>query len=157
MDMGYEFETEQVEPQPIAAIRATTTPSELGRQFEKWLPAVRRFLEERGLRVAGPSIARYHDYREDFVDVEAGYVIEAPGKPEKEDAISTGELPGGTVAVTWHVGPYDTISGAFDALHDWIHRQGKEEGAGPWEIYWTGPGDESDSSKWRTEIRWPVG
>jgi hypothetical protein len=108
MDMGHEFETEQVEPQPIVAIRATTTPSELGRQFEKWLPAVRRFLEERGLRVAGPSIARYHDYREDFVGVEAGYV-------------------------------------------------GKKEGAGPWEIYWTGLGDESDSSKWRTEIRRPVG
>jgi effector-binding domain-containing protein len=154
--MGYEFETKQVDPEPIAAIRATTTPSELGGQFATWLPAVRTFLEEKGLRVAGPSMARYHDFREDFVDVEAGYVIEAPGKPETKNAISTGELPGGTVAATWHIGPYDTISKAFDALHDWIHQQGMEEGSGPWEIYWTSPGDEPDSSKWRTEIRWPV-
>lgn len=157
-DMGYEFETKQVEPQPIVAIRATTTPSELGGQFATWLPAVKRFVEERGLRVAGPSVARYHDFREDFADVEAGYTVEDPGKPvESDGAISLSELPGGTVAVTWHVGPYGTISKAFDALHEWIHEQGKEEGSGPWEIYWTGPGDEPDSSKWRTEIRWPVG
>jgi effector-binding domain-containing protein len=155
--MGYEFEMKEVDPQPIVAIRATTTPAELGGQFATWLPAVRRFVEERGLRLAGPSVARYHDFREDFVDVEAGYVVEDPGKGvEGEDAISLSELPGGTVAATWHLGPYDTISQAFDALHEWIHGQGKGEGSGPWEIYWTSPREEPDSSKLRTEIRWPV-
>jgi effector-binding domain-containing protein len=155
--MGYEFETKDVDPQAIAAIRATTTPSELGGQFATWLPAVKDFLARNGLQATGPAVARYHDYREDFVDVETGYPIADPGKGvAAEDAISITELPGGTVAVTWHEGPYDGISRAFDALHEWIHQQGKEEGSGPWEIYRTGPREEADSSKWRTEIRWPV-
>jgi effector-binding domain-containing protein len=155
--MGYEFEMKEVDPQPIAAIRATTTPAELGGQFATWLPAVRGYLEKRGLQATGPAVARYHDFREDFVDVEAGYPIADPGGSlEAEEGISAGELPGGTVATTWHAGPYDSISAGFDALHDWIHQQGKDEGGGPWEVYWIGPREESDSSKCQTEIRWPI-
>jgi effector-binding domain-containing protein len=58
--------------------------------------------------------------------------------------------------VTWHVGPYDTIGEAHEFLDGWIHGQGMDHVGAPWEVYWTDPEEEPDSSKWRTEIGYPI-
>jgi effector-binding domain-containing protein len=152
--MEYEFEIKQIEEQPVVAIRAETNPESIGQLMGELFPQVDAYLEEIGVQPAGPGFARYFEYRPDFVDMQAGLPVSEP--VTGRDRIKPDELPGGRVAVTWHVGPYDTISHAFNALHEWIHESGREEGSAPWEVYWTHPQVEPDSSKWRTEIYWPI-
>jgi effector-binding domain-containing protein len=58
--------------------------------------------------------------------------------------------------VTVHVGPYTTIGQAHDALHEWMHGQGYEHGAAVREVYEIGPGEDEDSTNWRTEVVYPL-
>ena len=66
------------------------------------------------------------------------------------------ELPGGQAAVLVHRGSYDTLSAAYDGLHDWIHAQGYDEGDGPWETYIDNPEEVTDVAQLRTQLTWPV-
>ena len=153
--MAHEVETRDIEPQATAGIRATTTPEELGRVLGEILPEVWGYLRDQGTQPAGPPFARYHEYRQDRVELEAGLPVAEP--VTGEGRISAGTLPGGKVAATWHVGPYDTLSTAYEALEAWIGDQDRKPVGAPWEVYWTDPGETSDSSEWKTEVLWPIG
>ena len=69
---------------------------------------------------------------------------------------SIGSIGGGTVAATNHLGPYDKLGEAHQAVERWIADQGEEVGGHPCEIYVTDPGDEPDPQKWLTVIHWPL-
>jgi effector-binding domain-containing protein len=151
--VDYDIEVKDLEPQPIVAIRQETTAKGLGAAFRELIPVVWRYLEKHGVQPSGPSFGIFHAYEPEHVDVQAGFpVAEAV---EGEGRIETGELPGGRAAVAWHIGPYDTIGNAHDALDAFIHERG-DHGGSPREVYWTGPGDEPDASKWRTEVVYPL-
>ncbi len=61
-----------------------------------------------------------------------------------------------TVARTLHVGPYEALGGAYDAVTDWIRGRGFEL-AGPMrERYLNGPGDNVTPAEYRTEVEIPV-
>lgn len=152
--MEHEIGAKDVRPQTTACIRVTTTPADIGPKMEEILPEVWSYLEERGVHPAGPPFARYHGFREDLVDLEAGFPVTGP--VAGEGRIFAGELPGGEVAATWHVGPYDTLSEAYRAIETWSQAQGREPAGSPWEIYWTDPGETPDPAEWKTEVLWPV-
>ena len=60
------------------------------------------------------------------------------------------------MAFTWHVGPYDTISQGHAALAAWIEENGRTAAGPVREVYWTDPGQEPDSSRWKTELLMPI-
>jgi effector-binding domain-containing protein len=88
-----------------------------------------------------------------------GLPISMPGEPvaEPEPNMDLVKLPGGEVAVAWHTGSYDGLKATWEALHDWIHGQGRDDVGEPWEVYWSSPADTPDPSAWRTQIVWPLG
>lgn len=152
--MNYDFEIRELRPEPILGIRATTTPDEIGATLAKILPRVHSFAQKRGYEMASPPLSIYHAYNEERVEIEGGVTLLRKGSGEGE--IRAGMLPGGRAAVTVHVGPYEGLKEAYQELEAWIQLQGKEASGPPWEIYWTDPGEEPDSSKWKTEIYWPL-
>jgi effector-binding domain-containing protein len=152
--VSYEIATKELQSQLVVAIRATTTPDQLGPLLGELLPEVWRYAEARGAHPAGPPFARYHTYEPDRVDLEAGFPVLEP--LPGEGRVVAGHLPQGTAAATWHIGPYDTLHSAYEALEAWIGEQGRRPAGAPWEVYWSDPGEEPDSSKWRTEVVWPI-
>lgn len=119
------------------------------------LPRVWGYLEERGVHRAGPLFARCHEYRGYRVELEAGLpVAEAV---TGEGRVLPGGRAGGKAAVTWHVGPHDTLSAAYEALEAWIGDQNRKPVGAPWEVYWTDPGETPDPAEWKTEVLWPIG
>jgi effector-binding domain-containing protein len=151
--------------QPTLAVRIQQPMSELDLSvlFDRYMPAVGAKVPETGASMAGAPFGRYHRFGPDIVDVEIGFPVAAwpAGVPALEDCapgeIGTSELPGGATALLVHRGSYDTLSQAYDGLHDWIHAQGREEGPAPWESYVDDPGSVTDAAALRTEIYWPIG
>ena len=149
--------------QPTLAVRVQQPMSELalGSLFDRYMPAVAQKAGESGASLAGAPFGRYHRFGPDIVDVEIGFPVDAwpAGIPALEDCrsgeIGTSELPGGPAARLTHIGPYSTLSQEYDALHEWIHGQGHDEGPGPWECY-VDDATKVKASQLRTEIFWPI-
>ena len=107
-----------------------------------------------GVYPVGPPFGRFHEYQPDHVSIEGGVPVAKP--IVGSGRVSASELPGGQVAVTWHVGPYDTLSEAYSAFASWIKEQNREPGGASWEVYWTDPAEVPDPSTWKTELIWPL-
>jgi effector-binding domain-containing protein len=154
----------ELSPQPTAAMRISQPMAELdlASAFDRGMPLVASRITEAGGTIAGPPYGRYHAFGPDKVDVEIGFpVAAAPDLPPLGDVpageVGRSELPGGPVAKAVHRGPYDGLSGTYDALHEWIHGQpGFDDGPGPWESYVDSPSDPTDMAELRTEIVWPL-
>lgn len=152
--MQYEIELEEIQPRATVGIRFTTTQAELGAQMEPTLNEVWRYLQRQGAKVAGPPFARYYDASPECLDLEVGFPVTSP--QAGEGRVTSGGLPGGTVAVTWHHGTYEALGEARDALAAWIAARGYSQAGAPWEVYWTDPTAILDPDVWKTEVIWPI-
>jgi effector-binding domain-containing protein len=152
--VAYEIKTRKLSPQHIAAIRVTAVPSEIGEALRAVLPEVSGYLDQEGVSPSGPPFARFFDYTEDEADFEAGYPVERP--VAGAGRVEAGELPGGQAAVTTHVGPYEGLQDAHDAIGEWVLARDHDPAGPVWEVYVTGPEQEADPSRYETEVVWPL-
>jgi AraC family transcriptional regulator len=133
---------------------ATTIPHDVGAALHRILPEVGKYLASSGLQAVGQPLARYYRYDRDVVELDAGIRVTPGG--EGNGVVAVKELPGGDVALGVHVGPYTKLKETYDALAAWLAQQGRTPREAPWEVYVTDPAAEPDSSRWQTEIYWPV-
>jgi effector-binding domain-containing protein len=141
--------------QPTAVVRATLTVPEIGGWFGPTLGRVAGWLGSRGIAIVGPPFARYHelDPEHERFEVEAGFPVATPVEGDGE--VSASSLPGGPHATTLHVGPYEGLGAAYDALLAWIVEQGGEPAGDAWEVYESDPVEQPDPTTWRTQVYWP--
>ena len=152
--MAYEIEIKEAQPQPVVSIRVTTSMAEISSVMGQLYGEVFGYLGSIGVAPAGAPFARYHSVTQDAVDMDVGVAVTQ--SVEGKGRIAACELAGGRLAVTWHVGPYDTIAGAYEALQAWMAEQGVQPAGPSWEVYWTDPQQVPDPSQWRTEVIWPI-
>jgi effector-binding domain-containing protein len=72
--------------------------------------------------------------------MEVDFGVEVARSFEGEGEIRFTHAPAGEVASTLHVGPYETLNLAHDAIHAWCEANGRAIGGASWEIY----GDPTD-------------
>ena len=152
------FEIQEREPKPAFAIRLHTTVEEIPATLAVALGEAWHAAEATGRTPDGPPYTRYlSDLSEAgaVLDYEAGVPLPSPAPAGQGRAVPV-ELPGGTVAVAWHVGPYETLGETYGALMRWIGEQGRTVAGPMWEVYWTDPGTEPDPALWRTEVVIPI-
>lgn len=149
----YEIHSRAGQAQPTAVMTATLPVAEIGPWLAKAYGTVARLVTAHGAYPAGPPFARYHRLAEDRFAVEAGFpvgtAIDADGD------VRPSQLPGGPVAVIVHIGPYEQMTPAYEALASWVSSHGGEPAGDPWEVYFTDPASEPDPATWRTEIVQP--
>ena len=95
----------------VLGLRRTISIGQTHALFQDLYPA----LEERGLRRAGASQLLFlgEEFNEESMDVEAQVAV-AGDHPDVK------EFPAGRFAAVTHVGPYETVRYAYDALCAWL-------------------------------------
>jgi effector-binding domain-containing protein len=109
-------------------------------------------LAELGEQPAGMPYAAYYNMDMQNLDLEIGFPVarKIAGKGD----VQPSEFPGGKLASTVHIGPYDQVGPGYDALMKWIVAQGYEATNVAYEIYYSGP--ETPPQEIKTEIVFPL-
>ncbi|HJR88366.1 MAG TPA: GyrI-like domain-containing protein [Acidimicrobiia bacterium] len=149
--------------QPTVAVRVRKPMAEvnLRQLFDTQMPRLYQFATSQGRSPTGAPYARSYEFGPEMIDMEVGFPISEPipglAAPDDQlEAVGSTSLPAGRVAKVIHHGPYQTLSKAYEAFHEWIHAQGEDDGEGPWEVYVLDPSTVSDSSQLQTELYWPL-
>lgn len=147
------IETRTIEPQPALVIRARASAATIGAMLAELFPAVHQYMQRSGAAMAGPPFVRYLTMGDEW-DFEAGAPVAT--FVEGEDRIQAATLPGGLVAVVTYTGPYEGVGEAHEAIGRWLDEQRRQPAGPPWDSYVTDPMQEPDSSKWRTDVYYPL-
>jgi effector-binding domain-containing protein len=135
--MSYEPEIVTREAMPTAVVRTTVPMSGIAEALSGIYSEVVAYLGRAGVTPI-EAFARY-TVRDGgaAVDIEAGFSATGPVQPEGR--IEAESLPGGEAATVLHVGPYDQVGEAYEALAAWLAGKGRQQEGQPWEVYLSMP------------------
>ncbi|HTQ80220.1 MAG TPA: GyrI-like domain-containing protein [Thermoanaerobaculia bacterium] len=151
--MPYQCHLREIKSQPVMSVRGRTTPKALTATISELLREVGRYIQGAGGKVVGPVFTRYHKRTAEEIELEAGVPVDRslPG----DARVQSGELPAGHAVATTHLGPYDGLPAASEALATWAQQNGREPAGPPWEFYLNDPAA-TDPKEWKTEVVQPL-
>jgi len=150
MTMTYQIATADLQEQQVACMHSRILPGELRAFLTAAYSRVPAATAQQGLGLDGPPYARYRFEKDGTIDVEAGFPVRGVIAPTGD--VAPGTLPGGHVVSTLHVGAYDQVAGAYDALETYLSKNGYEQAGAAWECYL----DEPDVPEPRTKVYQPA-
>ncbi len=135
----YKIEIREVPTQRVATIRERVPMATIGEAFGEGFGEVARAAEAAGVAMEGMPFAIYHEMPSSgSIDLELG--IPVAGKVDS-GSVHHGTLEGGRVACTVHVGPYEGLSSAYEALTRWVQEHGERVSGPPRELYLNEPAE----------------
>ncbi|HEX2914468.1 MAG TPA: GyrI-like domain-containing protein [Chloroflexia bacterium] len=150
--MTYNCEIKEQAAQPILSRRTRLTMQELPQFLGQTYGAVMQYLGELREEPAGPPFAIYYNFDMNDLDIEAGFPV-SKEYPAGYGLVSC-EFPAGKMATCLHIGPYEQLKNAYDALSEWIKTRGYEPLGPTIEFYLNGP--ETPPDKLQTLIAFPL-
>jgi effector-binding domain-containing protein len=166
--MQHEPQVQQRSAQPYVAIPAhVTSKAEFRRAADSGFPELFGWLQERGVKPAGPLFIRYLVVDKEDNPVEIELAVPVAPDVSGDARVRADVLPSGRWVTLLHVGPYSSattpdLSAARAALRTWMDEQdlvldGRETDDGSTlrgcvEHFRIGPAEEPDYSKWETEL-----
>lgn len=150
--MTYEI-TQLHEPERhLAVTRFTTTVDEIPAKMGAAFGTVFGYLGSHGIEPLGPPLA-YYVMGEGTFEVRVGCEVREPIRTD--GSMEAFDIPAGTTLSTVHVGPYDELPKAYEALETRAREIGvRLDAVHMWEEYLSGP--EVPPDRQRTEIHWPI-
>lgn len=152
MEHSVEFIT--VEPRVIAAVRfEVDDAAEIGARMGAAFQEVATEMGRHGRTATGPAVALYVPRGAGF-DVAAGFPLDGDDPPPTAGRVGPVTIPGGEVAITTHLGAYETVPEAYGALQAQAAAHGRALAETMWEEYWSDPTTPAEET--RTVVCWPV-
>ncbi|HEY4739183.1 MAG TPA: GyrI-like domain-containing protein [Candidatus Acidoferrales bacterium] len=149
--MKYDVVVEAAQTEFVAAVRATVPIGDIARAWKPALDQVWAFLKTHSELRPGHNLFLYHhaERRNEPMNIDFGVQVARPF--EREGDVRCIETPAGEVARTVHIGPYDRLTDAHNALHAWCDRHHRKIGRVSWEVY---SGWNNDSALLETKIKY---
>lgn len=151
--MSYNCQLVERPAQPSLVIRTHTPVQNLSQVMGQAFGAIAQYLGQKGEQPAGPPFAAYHNMDMQNLDVEVGFPV-AHALPGQGD-IHASQIPGGQQVICLHVGPYDKIGAAFEALTQWLQSHHREASGIAYEVYLTDPTDTPPEAL-QTQVMFPL-
>jgi effector-binding domain-containing protein len=146
--MNYEFQVLETPERRLMAIHDQARGAELPKKIKSNLDEVWAYLRANGANT-GHTVVVYRDFDRTTgaMTIDVGVQVDAalPGNGK----IVPVTTPGGLIATTVHLGPYDKLGNASSALHEFCKTHDHPIAGPTWEEYgdWT-----AEVSKLRTDV-----
>lgn len=156
---AYDVILKTVEVQTIISVRESVpTLKHLPERFGIWTHELYNLIKVAGFKPVGPFCTIYADteYREKDINVEFAVPVNTAGLTlpvSYQGPVQVRALPEVLAASTIQEGPYNVLTGAYNALGVWIGSNGYQVAGPSREIYLRGPQEEGEPV---TEIQFPV-
>lgn len=139
----------------VMSIQETCTPQEIGATLGKLYGEILIAAQIEKNEQSGTPFAIFRNFSEDRVEMEA--CIQVKNMSKGSDRIRAWKRDATKSVRGDYYGPYTGLRSAYPQVTEWISQHGLKVSGSPWENYITDPGQEKDSSKWLTQIYFPVG
>jgi effector-binding domain-containing protein len=151
--MSYQCELLDRTEQPVLSVRARGAVKDLPAIMGRSYGAIGAYLGRMGQMPAGAPFVAYHNQDMQNLDLEIGFPVakHLPGQGE----IQSGKMPAGKAASCLHIGPYDKIKPAYQALGQWMQSKGYQGTGVCYEIYLNDP-QQTPPEQLQTQILFPI-
>jgi DNA-binding transcriptional MerR regulator/effector-binding domain-containing protein len=150
------IEERLLEASPTISVAADVTKENVASWWRDAFARLRAIADAAGLEQSGPAGGPFDD---ELFTQEAGHARVYLPVRESPALDGTGvrwELPAGRFAVALHAGPHRDVDRTYAALGTYAGAHGRD-GTGPVrERYLDDPLDTPDTTRWRTEVCWPL-
>lgn len=151
--MSYEIKLLDLPDQPTLGMRSILPVGKLPEFFGKAYGDIMAYLGELGDYPAGMPYAAYFNLDKNALDIEAGFPVAKSF--EGREGIKPGIIPAGKYVSTLHVGSYDSVKAAYDALVQWAKDNGFEPSGIVYEYYLNDPSSDPSIIP-ETEVRFQL-
>lgn len=154
---SYAITEEMVAPITYVGLQTTMStqdPAAITQQMEKMFTELDAMLKKANVKMTGYPFALYPRYTEETMDMICAYPVPADAKLPARYKVEQTE--GGPAVKTIHSGSFDNLIAPHEELGKYIQSNRLTINGAPWEVYVTDPTIEKDTSKWITEIYYPV-
>jgi effector-binding domain-containing protein len=138
----------------ILTISDTCSSTTIGSKLDLLYGKISEVIKENKLTISGAPFSIYHSYSKGSIEMEAGLPVSS--KIETKGEINCREIPPQKVVMVSFFGPYEKSSTAYQQIEKFIKDKQLSISGSPWEEYITDPQLEPDTSKWQTDIYFPV-
>lgn len=151
--MDYRCELIDRSAQPALAVRTRAPVQSLPQVVGQAFGAVIQAATQQGAQPSGPPFVAYHNMDMADLDMEIGFPFAAKLRGGGE--VVTSEIPGGKAAACLHIGPYDKVGAAYEALQTWMQANGHVPSGVAYEFYFNDPGT-TPPAELQTQIVFPL-
>jgi DNA-binding transcriptional MerR regulator len=154
--MPYEISVREVGAQPIVSISRKLTVAGLGDFIQEGTAVLNAALERRGLTPVGRPFGLYHGPVNQEDDGPVEVCVPVAQQVALGGEIQSRELPGGRVASVTLRGPechFPKVLEGYDAVYEWVQRNGYRTEGPPREVWISAPGVENVPDE-EMEVAW---
>ena len=152
--MVYDINQHDLRAQPVISLRDRLDQGQLQAFFGRAFGDLYAHLGRHGVPPRGEPFVIYHAFGPDGIDAEA--CVPVPTAVPVTEPVTYQELPAVTVVDTLHVGPYEELGHAYEALSAWIDDHGFEAAGPVRERYLNEPGPSVSPATYRTIVQIPI-
>jgi effector-binding domain-containing protein len=149
----YQIRLREVASQTAVCLGTKTTMDKIGQETGSLYGRIFQYLGSRKINPAGPALVVYPSPPGEEIELEA--CVPVSEGIIGEGRIEAKELAGGEMASVTHLGSYEGLGRAYEALMKWMAEEGYSPCGPPREVYELGP-PHANPSDYKTEILWPV-
>lgn len=146
-----------VQPMPYYGIKEDITieQGKTSDYFGSRYKEIMGYLGEDAKNQTAPPFAIYYKWDEANNQATVEPAIAADSKKPGNDHVTKGITYSGKALKAIHTGGYNT-GAEHMAMEQYIKKNNYSSSGSPWEVYVTDPGMEPDSTKWITEVYYPI-
>lgn len=137
-----------------AGMKETVTWAEIGPKMEYMYDQIMVAIQKQNLTVTERPFAVYHAMNEGTIELECG--IPVRDSFESKNNVLCNKRSAGEYAFSIHKGSYENLETTHTVIQNWITDHELKVIGGPMEIYLTDQQNEPDTTKWITQIYYPL-